>query len=166
MSQDNSIASLRSRVSALVDQEGLLLSRAFELSRGGSEARSVDDLFARVQSIQVERNRLQKEIGNLLGIQRMHAASEVWRLGVYEYRQEAGGEPVRVHVTRGPLGLLVLLPGRKDPVRIETLDGSFDGPLAVDGPAAAEAAGSGKPAKSAQAGGARKARRPRKEAPR
>jgi|KBSSwiStaDraftv2_1062776.scaffolds.fasta_scaffold385206_2 hypothetical protein len=167
MRHDNAIASLRSRVSALVDQEGLLLSSAFELSRGGGERRSVDDLFARVQSIQVERNRLQKEIGNLLGSHRMHAASEVWRPGVYEYRQEAGGEAVHVRVTQGPLGLQVLLPGRKDPVRIETLDGSFDGPLAVDEPAIRTAAGSGAPAKSAQPGGARKertaARRPRKE---
>jgi hypothetical protein len=37
-----------------------------------------------------------------------------------------------VRVTQGPLGLQVHLPGQADPVRIESLEGSFDGPLAVD----------------------------------
>lgn len=131
MSEDKSIASLRSRVSALVQQEGALLSEAFELSGAGGDRRGVDALFARVQAIQVERGTLQKEIGNRLGIQRMHSASEVWRLGLYNYRP-VDGEPVRVRVAKGPLGLQVFMPGRRAPVHIEKLEGSFDGPLAAD----------------------------------
>ena len=74
-----------------------------------------------------------------LGTQRLHEAAEVWKLGVYDYRRVVGGDPVRVHVTQGPLGLQALLPGQRDPVRIESLKGTFDGPLgADDGPPAAE----------------------------
>jgi hypothetical protein len=51
---------------------------------------------------------------------------------VYAYRHEVGGESVRVRVTSGPLGLQVQMPGGGEPVRIETLEGTFDGPLAVD----------------------------------
>ena len=54
MGQDISIATLRSRVSALVEQESVLLTQAFELSRGGGDRRGVDALFAQVQAMQVE----------------------------------------------------------------------------------------------------------------
>lgn len=140
MGTDKSISSLRSQVAALVAQESALLSEAFELSRAGGDRRGVDALFARVQAIQVERNGLKKEIGNVLGVQRMHVASEVWKLGVYDYRREVGGDSVRVRVTTGPIGFQVFLPGRADPVNIETLPGTFDGPLAVDDAATHEPA--------------------------
>ena len=136
MGEDINIAALRSRVSALVEKESGLLTQAFELSRGGANPRSVDALFAQVQAIQLERNSLRKQIGNVLGTHRMHVASEVWRPGVYDYRQEAGGQSVRVRVIQGPLGLQVVKPGSPDPVRIEALEGTFDGPLAVDDSAA------------------------------
>jgi hypothetical protein len=136
MAEDNSISSLRSRVSALVEQEGALLTRAFELSRAGGDRRGVDALFARVQAIQVERNSLKKQIGNVLGTQRLHVASEVWRPGIYDYRNQADGEVIRVRVATGPLGLQVLFPGRTKAASIETLNGTFDGPLAVDDAAA------------------------------
>jgi hypothetical protein len=136
MGQEKSISVLRSRVSALVEEESRLLTQAFELSRGGAERPRVDALFAQVQAKQVERNGLKKEIGNLLGTHRMHVAAEVWRPGVYDYRQEAGAPVVRVRITQGPLGLQVAMPGRREPVRIESLEGSFDGPLAADDPAA------------------------------
>jgi hypothetical protein len=136
MAQDEGIASLRHRVSALVEQEGALLTQAFELSRNGGDRSGVDALFARVQAIQVERNNLKKQIGNVLGTHRLHVASEVWRPGVYDFRHQGGGESVRVRVQQGPLGLQVVLPGQADAVAIETLQGSFDGPLAVDDAAA------------------------------
>ena len=132
MGQDESIGALRGRVTALVEQEGALLSQAFDLSKSGSDRSGVDALFARVQAIQVERNSLKKQIGNILGTHRLHAAPEVWRLGVYEYREQVGGQSVRVRVTRGPLGLLVSIPGVREPVRLETMQGTFDGPLAAD----------------------------------
>lgn len=132
MGQDNSIASLRSRVSALVEQEGALLTQAFELSKSGGDRSGVDALFARVQTIQVERNNLKKQIGNVLGTHRLHEAAEVWKPGVYEYREEVGGKSVRVRVTPGPLGLQVNVPGKDATVNIATLHGTFDGPLAVD----------------------------------
>ncbi|MBC5782294.1 hypothetical protein H8N03_05015 [Ramlibacter sp. USB13] len=132
MGEDNSIATLRARVSALVDQEGALLTQAFDASKQGGDRRGVDALFARVQALQVERNRLQKEIGSLLGTRRMHVAAEVWQPGVYDYRPEAGSDTVRVRVSQGPLGLQVELPGRSAPVRIETLHGAFDGPIIGD----------------------------------
>jgi hypothetical protein len=132
MGQDESIATLRSRVSALVAQESTLLTQAFDVSREGGDRRGVDTLFAQVQALQVERNNLQKRIANLLGTQRLHAASEVWRPGVYQYCEEVGGASVRVNVTQGALGLQVHIPGKKNPVRIESLDGTFDGPLGVD----------------------------------
>jgi hypothetical protein len=137
MGEQNSIASLRSRVSALVDQEAALLSQAFELSRAGGDRGSVDALFAQVQALQVERNGLQKEIGQVLGAQRLHVASEVWKPGAYEYREEVGSDAVRICVDQGPFGLQVSMPGRDRPVNIETLKGTFEGPLAVDGAAAA-----------------------------
>lgn len=136
MSDDESIAALRLRVAALVEQEGVLLTQAFDLSRGGGDRRGVDALLARVQVMQVERNSLKKRIGNILGTHRLHEAAEVWKPGVYDYRQEVGRDSVRVRVTRGPLGLQVLLPGHRKPVGIETLEGTFDGPLAVDDDAA------------------------------
>jgi hypothetical protein len=136
MSQEISIASLRSRVSELVEAEGALLTQAFELSRDGGDRRGVDALFAQVQAIQVERNRLKKQIGQVLGTHRLHEAPEVWSPGVYDYRREVGGDSVRVRVTKGPLGLQVLFPGKGDAVRIETLQGTFDGPFAVDDSAA------------------------------
>jgi hypothetical protein len=140
MAEDNSISSLRSRVCALVEQESALLTEAFELSRAGGDRRGVDALFARVQAIQVERNGLKKQIGNVLGTHRLHVAAEVWRPGVYEYRSEAGGELMRVSITSGPIGLQVLMPGQRKPVSIETLHGTFDGPLAVDDPVAHQGA--------------------------
>lgn len=141
MGQDESIAALRSRLCALVEQEGALLTQAMDLSRGVGDRRGVDALFAQVQAIQVERSSLKKRIGNILGTHRLHMASEVWRLGIYDYRHEVGDESVRVRVTRGPLGLQVLMPGKRDAVSIETLKGSFDGPLAVDDAAAHQDAG-------------------------
>lgn len=135
MGQDQSIASLRSRVSALVAQEGLLLTQAFALNRAGGERQGVDALFARVQALQVERNSLHKQIAALLGAHRLHTASEVWKLGDYDYCEEVGGASERVRVTKGPLGLQVRLPGRQDAVRIEALHGTFDGPLGADGAA-------------------------------
>jgi hypothetical protein len=130
MGEDKSIADLRCRVSALVEQEASLLSQALAVSRAGGDRGGVDVLFARVQALQVERNGLKKEIGKLLGTQRMHRAAEVWQPGVYDYRPEVGAATVRVRVTRGPLGLQVSLPGRPQPVGIEMLDGDFHGPLA------------------------------------
>jgi hypothetical protein len=132
MGQDESIASLRSRVTALVEKESVLLTQAFELSRAGGDRRGVDALFAQVQAMQVERNNLKKQIGNVLGTQRMHVAAEVWRPGVYDYRPSVGEETVRVCITSGPIGLQVHLPDQRDPVNIARLKGSFDGPLAVD----------------------------------
>jgi hypothetical protein len=160
MGQDKSIATLRSRVSALVEKEGALLNQAFELSRAGGDRRGVDALFAQVQAIQVERNSVKKEIGNVLGTQRLHVASEVWRPGVYDYRQAAGGDVVRVRIQSGPIGLQVLMPGKRDAVNIDTLKGTFDGPLAVDDGAvhqqAAETTSGG--ASSPEVGVARKPR--------
>lgn len=135
MSQDTSIASLRSRVSELVEAEGALLTQAFELSRSGGDGRGVDALFAQVQAIQVERNRLKQRIGQVLGTHRLHEAPEVWSPGIYDYRREVGGDSVRVRVTKGTLGLQVLFPGEAEAVRIETLQGTFDGPFAADDPA-------------------------------
>ena len=132
MGQEKSIAVLRSRVSALVQEEAALLTQAFEISRNGGDRAGVDALFAQVQALQVERVSLKRELGGMLGTYRMHEASEVWRPGVYDYRREVGAPTVRVRVTTGPLGLQVTLPDRRDPVRIETLEGSFDGPLAGD----------------------------------
>lgn len=131
MGEDTSIATLRSRVSALVEQESDLLTQAFDASKAGGDGRGVDALFARVQALQVERNRLQKQIGSLLGTRRMHVASEVWQLGAYDYRPEVGADKVRVRVTQGPLGLQVQFPGRDAPVPVETLPGAFDGPIAA-----------------------------------
>ena len=132
MGDGTTIAELRSRVTALVEQEGVLLTEAFAASREGGDRRSVDALFARVQALQVERNRLQKEIGNMLGTRRMHVAAEIWRPGAYDYRPEDGGKTVRIEVLQGPLGFQAQLPGRKEPVRIETLRGAFEGPIAGD----------------------------------
>jgi len=132
MEQEEDIGLLRSRVSALVEQESSLLDRAFELSRAGGDRCGVDALFAQVQAIQVERSSLKKRIGEVLGTRRLHMASEVWKPGVYDYRPAAGGDSVRVRVTTEALGLKVFMPDRAEPVRIETLEGSFDGPLAVD----------------------------------
>ena len=139
MVQEKSISALRSRVSALVEQEAALLNEAFALSKAGGDRRGVDALFARVQTIQVERCNLKAEIGNVIGTHRMHTAAEVWQPGVYEYREPVGSPAVRVRVTQGPLGLQVQMPGQADPVRIESLEGSFDGPLAVDEAQAAPA---------------------------
>lgn len=129
---DNSIASLRARVTELVEQESVLLSQAFELSRAGGDRRGVDALFAQVQAKQVERNSLKKQIGDVLGTQRLHVAAEVWKPGVYDYCATVGGEGTRVCVTNGPIGLQVHLPDQRDPVNIAKLKGTFDGPLAVD----------------------------------
>lgn len=100
MDHDEGISALRSRVSALVEREGVLLTQAFELSRGsgGNGHQRLESLFAQVQALQIERNGLKKRIGNMLGTQRLHEAAEVWRPGVYDYRPEAGGDVVRVYV--------------------------------------------------------------------
>ncbi len=133
---ETSIASLRSRVTALVEQESVLLSQAFELSRAGGDRRGVDALFAQVQAKQVERNSLKKKIGDVLGTHRLHVASEVWKPGVYDYCSTVGGQGLRVCVTSGPRGLQVHLPDQRDPVSIAKLKGTFDGPLAEDNGAA------------------------------
>ncbi|MGE4242435.1 hypothetical protein [Ramlibacter sp.] len=131
MGPDENIATLRSRVSALVEQEGVLLTQAFELSRTEAERHRIDELFAKVQAIQIQRNVIRKRIGDMLGTHRLHAPSEVWQEGAYDYRRDVGGDAVRVRVVKGPLGLQVVLPG-KGPVRIETVKGTFDGPLAAE----------------------------------
>jgi hypothetical protein len=119
-------------VSALVEEESRLLSRAFEMSRDEAQRHGVDILFAQVQALQVERGILRREIGNVLGTHRMHVASEVWREGVYDYRDEVGAPPVRVRVVAGPLGLQVCMPGPGEPMRIELFEGRFDGPMSAD----------------------------------
>ncbi|KQT14194.1 hypothetical protein [Ramlibacter sp. Leaf400] len=124
-----------------------MLNQAFELSRAGGDRRGVDALFAQVQAIQVERSSLKKQIGELLGTRRLHMASEVWRPGVYDFRAAAGGDSVRVRVTAEALGLRVALPGRAEAVRIENLEGTFDGPLAVDDPVAHQDATAQAPAR-------------------
>lgn len=129
---DIGIGALRSQVAALVEQEGALLAQALDLSRSGAGARAVDALFARVQAIQVQRKGVEKQIASLLGSQRLHVASEVWRPGIYDYRAQVGRDSVRVRVGEGPLGLQVLFPGRADAVRIGSLEGTFDGPLTGD----------------------------------
>jgi hypothetical protein len=84
----------------------------------------------------------------VLGTHRLHVAAEVWRPGVYDYCHEVGGASMRVRVTQGALGLQVLLPDQGDAVRIETLKGTFDGPLAVDDAAThQDAAAAGRPHK-------------------
>ncbi len=130
--QEEDIGSLRSRVSALVEQETRLLDRAFELSRAGGDRRGVDALFAQVQAIQVERGSLKKRIGEVLGTRRLHLAGEVWKPGIYDYRPPDSDASVRVRITSETLGLRVAMPGGSAAVRIETLDGTFDGPLGVD----------------------------------
>ena len=131
MDQGDSIASLRSRVALLVEEEAALLSQAMALSRA-KDCKGVDALFARVQAIQMQRGHLKKQIGNLIGTNRMHVAAEVWKPGTYNYRHAAGGDVVHVRVEQGPLGLQVAFPG-KDAVPIETLKGTFDGPITVSG---------------------------------
>lgn len=166
MGQEESIGALRSRVTELVEQEGVLLTQAFDLSRGGGDRQAVEALFARVQAIQVERNGLKKRIGNILGTHRLHEAAEVWRPGIYDYRQEVGGEVLRIRVTRGPLGMQVMLPDHKRAVSIESLEGTFDGPLAVDDDATHQDTDpqAGAPGPSPAAPGADEAR-PRKRSP-
>lgn len=137
MEQDRSMAeedlsALRSRIAELVEQESVLLAQAFDLGKAGGGRAGVDALFARVQALQMERSRLKQRLGQLLGVQRLHMAREVWQAGMYDYRQEVGGRSVRVRVTKGPLGLQVLLPGQTRAVGIETLEGAFEGPLATD----------------------------------
>ncbi len=151
MGQDQSIAALRSRVAELIEHEGALLNRAFDLSKAGGDRSGVDALFAQVQAVQLERHGLRKQIGDLLGTHRLHSAAEVWKPGIYDYRREVGGASVRVRIAPGPLGLQAFLPGRADGVRLDTLEGNFDGPHAVDdaavhggGPRAARAAGTRK----------------------
>ncbi|MBC5766070.1 hypothetical protein [Ramlibacter albus] len=132
MEPRKSIAELRSHVAALVEQEAGLLQKAFELSRDESSRASVGGIFAQVQKIQRERSAFRKQIGDLLGSSRMHSPAEVWQPGVYDYRSEVGSKSVRARVVAGPLGLLVHIPGQSRAVRIETLAGTFDGPLASD----------------------------------
>jgi hypothetical protein len=134
MGEEEDIGSLRSRVSELVGKESSLLDQAFALSRAGGDRRGVDALFAQVQAIQVERGRLKKLIGEVLGSRRLHLASEVWKPGVYDYSPADGGDTVRVRVASDALGLQVVSVRAKGPVRIEALQGTFDGPLAVDAP--------------------------------
>jgi len=135
MGDEQAIAALRVRVASLVEREGALVAQAMKANREGAGRRAVDALFAQMQALQMERNSLQKQIAGLLGQPRMHVASEVWKTGVYDYRPLAGRDPVRVRVSQGPMGFQVLLPGQPEPVSISRLDGAFDGPLEVDGPA-------------------------------
>ena len=62
----------------------------------------------------------------------LSSRAEVWKPGTYNYRHAAGGDVVHVRVEQGPLGLQVAFPG-KDAVPIETLKGTFDGPITVSG---------------------------------
>lgn len=134
MDRQEDIGWLRSRVAALVEQESGLLNKAFELSRAGGDRLGIDALFAQVQAIQVERGALKKQIGKVLGAQRLHMPSEVWKPGTYDYRPATGGDSVRVTVTAEALGLYAVVPGHSGPVRLETLEGTLDGPLATDAP--------------------------------
>ena len=102
MGQEKSIGQMRVRISDLVEQEAVLLSQALELSRERADRAKVDALFARVQAMQVERNGLKKEIASVLGSRRMHVASEVRTPGVYDYREEVGGDTVRVVIIEDP----------------------------------------------------------------
>lgn len=129
---EEDLSALRSRIAELVEQESVLLTQAFDLGKSGGARTGVDALFARVQALQMERSRLKQRLGELLGVQRLHTAREVWQAGLYDYRQEVGGPKVRIRVTKGPLGLQLLLPGQTRAVGIETLAGSFEGPLATD----------------------------------
>lgn len=128
MSPNSTLAALRAQVAALVEEESTLLTKAFDLKRAG-DGRGVDGLFAQIQVAQIERNRLTKQIGSVLGAQRMHVAAEVWKPGLYDYREKLDGVAVRVQVVSGPLGLQVLAPAQKQSVSIKTLKGTFDGPL-------------------------------------
>lgn len=146
MGNEEDIGTLRSRVAELVGKESTLLDQAFSLSRAGGDGRGVDALFAQVQALQLERGRLKKRIGELLGSRRLHMGSEVWMPGVYEYCPATGGERVRVRVASGALGLQVVFASLGEPVRIERLDGTFDGPLGVEEAVAPE--GGGRPPES------------------
>jgi hypothetical protein len=126
------LSALRTRVVALTEQEGVLLAEALALSRVPGARSKVDLLFAQAQSVQIERSGLKKQIAQLLGTRRLHLGPEVWQTGLYDYTPPDGAGPVRVRVIRAPLGLHVeMQEGRT--VRIETLPGSFEGPVAAEG---------------------------------
>jgi hypothetical protein len=132
MVPEHDLPALRARIAALVAQEAELLAQAFALSRAGSDRHAVEELFARVQANQLERQGLKARITQRLGGQRLHVAAEVWLQGLYQYRAEVGAAATLVRVEEGPLGLQVRMPGKARPVGIESLPGTFDGPVAAD----------------------------------
>jgi hypothetical protein len=131
-SEHDDLSALRTRVVALTERESALLAEALTLSRVPGARSKVDSLFAQAQSIQIERSGLKKQIAQLLGTRRLHLAPEVWQTGLYDYTPPDGAAPIRVRVTRAPLGLYVEMPEGKT-VRIEALLGSFEGPFAAEG---------------------------------
>jgi hypothetical protein len=132
ISSEDNLSALRSQVAALTEREGTLIAEALTLSRSGGGRGQVDTLFAQAQSIQMERATVKKRIAQLLGTRRLHLGSEVWEPGVYHYTPAGGDGSVRVTVSMQPLGMYVAMPGGRT-VRIETLDGSFDGPFGAEG---------------------------------
>jgi hypothetical protein len=123
---------LRQRVAALTQRESDLLEQAFALAKSGGERKAVDSLFAESQSVQIERHGVKKRIAQLLGTRRLHLAREVWQPGTYDYLPGDRETPMRATVTAEPLGLYVMLPGAARAVRIESLGGTFDGPVGTE----------------------------------
>jgi hypothetical protein len=133
MGQAEDLVSLRARVSSLTEREGTLLAEAFALSRASGDRSGVEPLFAQVQSIQIERSGVKQRIAQLLGTRRLQLAAEVWQPGTYDYSPAGGTAPVRVVVRAEALGLYVTMPGGAC-VRIEALNGTFDGPFDAEEP--------------------------------
>lgn len=130
--EEESLSVLRTRVADLTEREGALIAEALTLSRSGGARGQVDRLFAQAQSIQMERTGVKKRIAQLLGTRRLHRSSEVWQPGNYHYTPADGEERIKVTVRSQPLGMYVeMQDGRA--VRIETLDGTFDGPFGAEG---------------------------------
>jgi len=134
MGEKADIGSLRSRIAALVDEEGLLLSRAGASGRRGTGSAETALLFARIEALHAERGELQKVLRHLLGTRRMHVAAEMWQPGLYDYFAEVGCRPLRVRVMQGTAGLEVLMPANNAPVPVHALQGAFDGPVEIDAP--------------------------------
>jgi hypothetical protein len=134
MDQEHDILSLRSRIADMVRQEGDLVSQALQHSRGGDRQR-VDELYVQLHALQLERSGLQRQIAAMLGTRRMHVASEVWRPGDYDYCLEVGGPAVRISVVQDQFGLHAVFPEREQPIAVETLKGTFDGPVTPAGSA-------------------------------
>jgi len=152
MAQEHDIPTLRSRIAELVHQEGVLVSEALQHSRGGDRQR-VDDLYMQLHALQLDRTSIQQRIAALLGPRRMHVASEVWRPGEYDYCLEVGGASARIRVVQHQFGLHAIFPGRDQPIAVETLKGTFDGPVASGGAGSAPHADDGAKARSRRAQG-------------